>query len=682
MPSSAKGTAVSNTKSSGTGIWGSIAGVLALTVGLAGLGRLWPHIRENSWWLPVLISVAGTALWFTWRPLYRWLTSLPFAASLLGMLLLATVAGTVILQGVPEEMFVKKYGVQLYAAADAAEPLMSAKRGHAHGKSESLTPLPETTLETRFAKFLYSAGFTDIFHKFAYRGLLGVLALCMVLIVVKRHAWRPAEWGMLLSHAGIIVILAGGMAGVLWGQKGFIDLHEGQTAREVEILDTFGRPTGEKVPLEFGLRLDKFELEKYPIEYRMYVYRMKGEKSDVLSSTPVTDLRKWIPAGPGAKFQMHEVLPDFMMVTELLEAAPGQGAPAFQFTIFQNDGRSQQITLFAGVPDRNVVGLNRGKTLVRFVWEFDEKNSPVTREELPERHILELNGQDLAVKPEAGSKAESDKYELTVLEYLPDFAIDLQTRRRYSKSAEPNNPAMRVALRKKNPGVTEERWLYAFMPDHDEAHGTSAAGVDLHYRYEPPVAPADRDLVVVGKTREVVCYAKGVLQQRVPLEIGNEDVPLPGIDGFPTKILECATERQRVLNRSKNWRRPAVDIEVVVNGETVRTYLMSGKPAWVDDEHVIVFDKRDEVKAFRSRVSVLAPGKAPQDETIAVNHPLAHEGWWFYQSNYRKEDPTYSGISVHKDPGLATVYVGFGIICLGVIYGFYVRPRLLKRVKA
>ena len=60
-----------------------------------------------------------------------------------------------------------------------------------------------------------------------------------------------------------------------------------------------------------------------------------------------------------------------------------------------------------------------------------------------------------------------------------------------------------------------------------------------------------------------------------------------------------------------------------------------------------------------------------------VNDPLSHQGFMFYQSNFRKDDPTYSGIQVVRDPGLGVVFLGFIMMSIGVIFIYYIRPRLL-----
>jgi len=85
------------------------------------------------------------------------------------------------------------------------------------------------------------------------------------------------------------------------------------------------------------------------------------------------------------------------------------------------------------------------------------------------------------------------------------------------------------------------------------------------------------------------------------------------------------------------------------------------------------------VRAYRSRLTVVEDGEPVREKTIAVNHPLEHDGYYFYQSTFREEDPTYSGILVVRDPGFKLVFAGFGLIALGVTFVYYIRPRILAR---
>jgi hypothetical protein len=130
---------------------------------------------------------------------------------------------------------------------------------------------------------------------------------------------------------------------------------------------------------------------------------------------------------------------------------------------------------------------------------------------------------------------------------------------------------------------------------------------------------------------------------------------------------------------------PAAVLEVTRDGETRQTVPMVASR----HDHVrtrkgaLVFERReDEVKAFLSHVTAIAGGSATQAR-VSVNDPFTFGGWTFYQVNYDPRDPTYSGLEAVRDPGVNWVFLGFGLISLGVFYMFYVETRLRKaRVRA
>jgi len=57
------------------------------------------------------------------------------------------------------------------------------------------------------------------------------------------------------------------------------------------------------------------------------------------------------------------------------------------------------------------------------------------------------------------------EYTARILEWVPDFAIDIETHRIGTRSAEPKNPAFRILVRKK--GVPQDTtWAFLNMPPH------------------------------------------------------------------------------------------------------------------------------------------------------------------------------------------------------------------------
>jgi hypothetical protein len=164
-------------------------------------------------------------------------------------------------------------------------------------------------------------------------------------------------------------------------------------------------------------------------------------------------------------------------------------------------------------------------------------------------------------------------------------------------------------------------------------------------------------------------------------EVGVKHL-LPGGDSFRIKGLypEVRFGPEGLGTASADMKNPAVVLEVTVDGRARDTNPMLA----FRQDHVrtrngaLVFERReDEVKAFQSRVTALERGKQEQ-ATVSVNDPFTFSGWTFYQVNYDPTDPTYSGLEAVRDPGVNWVFLGFGLISLGVFYMFYVEKALKK----
>jgi hypothetical protein len=143
-------------------------------------------------------------------------------------------------------------------------------------------------------------------------------------------------------------------------------------------------------------------------------------------------------------------------------------------------------------------------------------------------------------------------------------------------------------------------------------------------------------------------------------------------------VPDPATQTVSYGTASQEWRNPAVAIEVQAGGlpKTALMTVARPNPIFLSPTRALVFEKRDkEVKAYISHVSA-TEGSNRVQRTISVNEPMTYKGWTLYQVNYNPEDPTYSGLDAVYDPGVAWVFLGFALICVGVFYMFYLEPRL------
>lgn len=595
-------------------------------------------------------AALGTVAWERRGALYRLLISVPFAVAILTVLMLSTALGTVVLQ--------------------AGQP---AEYAHRYG---SLAPV------------LLWLGVDDVFRAAWFYGLLGLLTVSVVLVGTRRAVWRLAMLGHMLSHLGIAVILIGGLLGALFGERGMIDIHEGEIARSVVLTDR-GVPTGERLPLDFALRLDDFEIDRHEPDYRIRVYEEKGPGYRLVSSLRVEEAEAWTSVdGAGTELRALNLYTDFELKRELRSADTGGGGQALEVDLLLSDD-VVELTLLAGVPNRTRVEVDEDGSVLGLVSEpLGEAELSELARSVPARHLVTVVTDDGVAGELEVVLGESRELagggSLRALAFEPDFVFDTATGAASSRSSEPLNPALRVAVRQAGSTVDEERWLFQNLPGygdpHDEAHGGKVAGDRLVYHHEPALRPPPRETLVVGATREVWQFENGEVVARSPLE----DFPreLPGVSMTGYQLLDGVIEVERPTSRSDAWSNPVLELELRRDGNTSRELLAAAYSQPIrlpDGKHLLTFEPRsDDVKDYRSRLTVLEGDSVVTSKTIEVNDPLWHNGYVFYQSNYRAEDPTYSGILVVKDPGFPVVLLGFVMISIGVIFIYYVRPRIYR----
>jgi hypothetical protein len=193
-------------------------------------------------------------------------------------------------------------------------------------------------------------------------------------------------------------------------------------------------------------------------------------------------------------------------------------------------------------------------------------------------------------------------------------------------------------------------------------------------RPAPPPGYATTVLVSLLERQVVVHRADGDATQ--PLA---EGLVLLGGAVRVDQLLAHSARSAVYQTRSREWRNPAVVIESELNGRPSETLATAAQPRGVflrDGKSALVFERRDkEVKAFLSHVTA-RQGDLMERAVISVNDPFEFAGWTLYQVNYNPDDPTYSGLEAVRDPGVLWVFVGFVLICLGVVYMLYVEPRM------
>jgi hypothetical protein len=87
-------------------------------------------------------------------------------------------------------------------------------------------------------------------------------------------------------------------------------------------------------------------------------------------------------------------------------------------------------------------------------------------------------------------------------------------------------------------------------------------------------------------------------------------------------------------------------------------------------------DNKDKTDEWRAHLLFLEEGEVVYSGVARVNHPVEFRGYSFYQSDWNKDDPTYSGIQVIRNPSWLVVNLGLLAVIVGVLFTFFVKPFL------
>lgn len=249
-----------------------------------------------------------------------------FISTLLFVLAVFAILGTLVLQGKPHVFYVERYGL--------------------------------------VGKLVVALRLDDVFHGLPFALVMALFGASVISSATLRWPIRLRSAGFFICHVGLLTSLAGAGASASLALRGRIDLHAGgETAREVRITRA-GAPTGEYAALGFDLRLDRFDLVNYETEYRVAYYeqrRVRDEHGEheqwrlVASFDPDTEKHR-LPNGDS--FRLKGIYPDFVPITKAAPAA--QGTPALQVTV---GGETQWLAPGQVLPTRD------GTVAVAFGWD-------------------------------------------------------------------------------------------------------------------------------------------------------------------------------------------------------------------------------------------------------------------------------------------------------------------------
>ncbi len=252
-----------------------------------------------------------------------------FVASLLFVLAVLAVLGTLVLQSKPAGFYIARYGLA--------------------------------------GKFIVALRLDDIFHGLPFALLVALFGAAVIASATLRWPVKARNLGFFTCHVGLITSLAGTALSATLAVRGRIDLHAGgETATKV-LVTKAGQPTGELAALGFDLRLDKFDLVNYETEYRVgYFEQVAVEDEHGVHQTwqlkasfdPDTEKHR-LPSGDS--FQLVGIYPDF--APKPIEGKAG----VYEYGSASNEWRNPAVLLEVrqqGLPKQQLMTASRPQGLI------------------------------------------------------------------------------------------------------------------------------------------------------------------------------------------------------------------------------------------------------------------------------------------------------------------------------
>jgi len=181
------------------------------------------------------------------------------------------------------------------------------------------------------------------------------------------------------------------------------------------------------------------------------------------------------------------------------------------------------------------------------------------------------------------------------------------------------------------------------------------------------------------KPGSILVYMPDDTTRRIPVETGSEH----NLGGEVGKVKIVRTFERFRLNIEDD-RREAIDapdgelmpaLEVIIerpDGSQLKRYVFEPSQGYMYQDNFQISYLR-MVSDYISELVIIKDGKVLAKKNIEVNHPLHFGGYHFYQHSYDAEAGQYTVLEVTSDTGLALVYGGYLMLCVGVFWHLWLR---------
>lgn len=549
------------------------------------------------------------------------------------------------------------------------------------------------------ATFIESSYTTKVAQQIVYRStwfalLLLILGINVAAAAIIRYPWKKHHIGFLITHVGILVLLAGSLQTQFRGFDGSLSLEEGSKGNTVLLdemeLKLLARDQGyhqiKKIPFTIwsreGEEGTKFDIDKgFTAVIDRYIpwansetmllpdphgspgliFRLKGDMFDVHEKLSLEDRPKdEINFGPATV--SLEILPDKSDVQKFFASTPPRKDNVVLVVTF-NDGKEEKVSINKeGFPQ--VKNLSNGIVIriLRYIpHAIVEDKKLVNRSDAPVNPALEFFLQGEGFKEELH----------TVFAKFPDFPTlhGHKKSERILKAILIDNSTNEISGNRLAFGVGPNDVLYFKILSKGAVvkSGTVVLNTPVETtwmnvkfsvdRYEPKGIFSNRYF-----TAKLTPGAEPS-QSAVRLHFTRDGIEKNIWVGGGTQVMDNVDGAQIELTYSSKTSNLPFDVEL--------------------HDFEIKFDPGTKTPAsFSSIVSIPGDSKVV-NQKIWMNHPLVYKGYTFFQSSYAmvEGEPKVSVLQVTRDPGRILKYLGSILICLGIILLFWFRRWMQKPLK-
>ncbi len=551
--------------------------------------------------------------------------------------------------------------------------------------------LQEKTFDEYVARYGYGLAtffritqLNNVFYSHWFSFLLILLCANLICCTIKR--WRNTflQTGFILTHLSLVLILIGGVVKFQLGVKGGVNVYEGKSVNYflTQKIDRKGKLDYVKKDLPFSIALDDFILEKNEPKFQLVSYVKSKDRQKVLE---VKLGKKQRVPGSDYKVTIKDYVPDAELKQEPVNASDTPDNPAIFVQFFGSEKVAAEGWLLAY--DRNSYEDKKQGIRIEYIWlssqeELDKALHSVEAAKAQLSVSLSGQTQDYPLDLNKVFKFEGTDFTVKMLQYVHNYGD-----RRPLGEQPPDNPAVQVEI--KGPEGAETRWVFEKFPDWDKMHPAkyknlkiTCSGIAGTYMAKNTVriyqTPEGKQVLVYIKDKQIAETVPWELEKKYTIPDTGNEVMVAGY--FPSFDF-----KKEVVKKSDEVKSPAIFAEVEGPSGKVEDWIFSSNQyaTWyTDNNFALVYESTGEsIKHFTSKLRIEENGQTVAEKTIRVNDPLEHRGYVIYQSSYDPEAGTFSGLQIVKDPGIPIAYSGFGALCFGVVFIFYIKPFLRKKLK-